>query len=283
MTDEANIPNISQLTYGAYLKIPDLLSLQQLQSQPEQHDETLFIIIHQVYELWFKQVLHEVGAMVRFIDANESLAFIKSLKRVTCILDVLVHQVDILETMTPIEFDRFRSLLNPASGFQSHQFRVAEFTLGIRDQRYLKLHQHDEVAFTALSEAMAKPSLWDSVLAYFYRRGIPIPQDVLDFPCDQKRPVSQDLAKIIAGIYRRLDHRYNAYTIVEALLDLDQKLLLWRYRHVAMVERIIGITRGTGGTAGVEYLSKTLQKRAFPEIWEARQYIITQLYGSAQS
>ncbi len=277
MTQKAIVPNASQLTYTSYLKVHELLDLQKLQSRPEQHDETLFIIIHQVYELWFKQVLHEVSGMIKFIDADEPLAFIKSLKRVSRILDVLVHQVDILETMTPIEFDRFRSLLNPASGFQSHQFRVAEYTLGIRDDGYLKYHETNPLAYNAMKEALEHPSLWDRVLAYFARRGIGIPTEVLERDHQKPWELNTGLARVLGAIYRNLDERYNAYTILESLLDLDQKLLLWRYRHVSMVERIIGITRGTGGTHGVEYLSRTLAKRAFPEIWEARQHIITDL------
>jgi tryptophan 2,3-dioxygenase len=277
MEHQALVPNASQLTYDSYLKVPDLLNLQQLQSDPPQHDETLFIIIHQVYELWFKQILHEVHGMFVYIDDDRHLPFIKSLKRVNRILDILVHQIDVLETMTPIEFDRFRSLLNPASGFQSHQFRVAEYSLGIRDDGYLKFHETNPVAYKALKDAIEQASLWDRVLAFFSRKDIEVPDEVLQRDVTQPWEMSPALAKTFAGIYRDIEEHANAYAMLESLLDLDQKLLLWRYRHVAMVERIIGITRGTGGTHGVEYLSRTMSKRAFPEIWEARQHIITNL------
>ena len=277
MTDDALVPKVSHLTYDSYLKVHDLLDLQDLQSDPQQHDEMLFIVIHQVYELWFKQILHEVDGMMAFIDQDKPLPFVKSLKRVVRILDVLVHQVDILETMTPIEFDRFRALLNPASGFQSHQFRVAEYSLGIRDKIYLKYHETNPVGFAAMKAAIEKPSLWDRVVAYLHRVGIAVPQSVLDRSVEEPWELNEDLARELGAVYRQLDERYHVYTILESLLDLDQKLCLWRYRHVSMVERIIGITRGTGGTHGVEYLSRTLSKRAFPEIWEARQHIITSL------
>lgn len=277
MTDDALVPKVSHLTYDSYLKVHELLSLQEQQSDPEQHDEMLFIIIHQVYELWFKQILHEVGGMIDFIDNNKPLPFVKSLKRVSRILDVLVHQVDILETMTPIEFDRFRAHLNPASGFQSHQFRVAEYSLGIRDKVYLKYHETNPVGFAAMKAAIDKPSLWDRVVAYLARVGMAVPAEVLNREVEEPWELNEDLARALGAVYRQLDERYHVYTILESLLDVDQKLSLWRYRHVSMVERIIGITRGTGGTHGVEYLSRTLSKRAFPEIWEARQYIITDL------
>ena len=277
MTQDALVPTPTQLTYDSYLKVHELLASQELQSDPPQHDEMLFIIIHQVYELWFKQILHELNGMVVFINKDQPLPFIKSLKRVTRIFDVLVHQIDILETMTPIEFDRFRSLLNPASGFQSHQFRVAEYTLGIRDKAYLRYHESNPLGFEAMKAAIERPSLWDSVVAYMHRAGIEVPAEVLKRDTHEPWVLSDKLAQALGAIYRNLDERYSLYTILESLLDLDQKLLLWRYRHVSMVERIIGITRGTGGTHGVEYLSRTLSKRAFPEIWEARQHIITQL------
>lgn len=277
MTYDALVPNASQLTYGSYLKIPELLGLQELQSKPAQHDEMLFIIIHQVYELWFKQILHEVSGMFEVIDQDRHLPFIKKLKRVNRILDVLVHQIDILETMTPIEFDTFRALLNPASGFQSHQFRVAEYSLGIRDEGYLKYHESNPTAYAAMKAAIEAPSLWDRVLAFLNRKDITVPAEVLQRDVRKPWVMNLELAKTFSGIYRDIEEHPNAYAMLESLLDLDQKLLLWRYRHVAMVERIIGITRGTGGTQGVEYLSSTLTKRAFPEIWEARQFVITNL------
>ena len=277
MKHQALIPDVSHLTYNTYLKVPELLDLQTLQSSPPQHDETLFIIIHQVYELWFKQILHEVGGMFTYIDNDRHLPFIKSLKRVNRIFDVLVHQIDVLETMTPIEFDRFRGLLNPASGFQSHQFRVAEYALGIRDDAYLKYHETNPMGYAAMKAAIEQPSLWDRVLAFLSRKAILVPDAVLNRDVTQPWEINNELAKTFAGIYRDIEEHPNAYAMLESLLDLDQKLLLWRYRHVAMVERIIGITRGTGGTHGVEYLSQTLTKRAFPEIWEARQHIITSL------
>jgi tryptophan 2,3-dioxygenase len=215
--------------------------------------------------------------MARSLDADRPLAFIKVLKRVLRIFDVLVHQIDILETMTPNDFDRFRSLLNPASGFQSHQFRELEFRLGLKDPNYFDYHETNPMGLRALEDAFKKASLYDRVLAFLARRGIPISTELLDRDVTKQWVPNEQLAKQFAEIYLHPHERAHTYTILELLLDFDQKLLLWRYRHVAMVERIIGITRGTGGSLGVEYLSTTMKKRCFPEIWNARSYIITRL------
>jgi len=277
MSDDLVVPKDGMLTYGSYLGIDKLLDLQHTQSEPPQHDETLFIIIHQVYELWFKQILHETEGMARSLDADRPLAFIKVLKRVLRIFDVLIQQIDILETMTPNDFDRFRNLLNPASGFQSHQFRELEFRLGLKDPKYFDYQATNPVGLSALKDAYSKATLYDRVLAFLHRRGIPISAEILGRDVTKPWVPNDELAKEFAQIYLHPHERAHTYTILELLLDFDQKLLLWRYRHVAMVERIIGITRGTGGSLGVEYLSTTMSKRCFPEIWNARSYIITQL------
>ena len=198
----------------------------------------LFIIIHQVYELWFKQILHELNGMVVFINKDQPLPFIKSLKRVTRIFDVLVHQIDILETMTPIEFDRFRSLLNPASGFQSHQFRVAEYTLGIRDKAYLRYHESNPLGFEAMKAAIEKPSLWDRVVAYMHRAGIEVPGEVLERDTHEPWVLSDKLSQALGAIYRNLDERYSLYTILESLLVGSAAA---GGTDVSVVERIIGI------------------------------------------
>jgi tryptophan 2,3-dioxygenase len=277
MSEDMVVPTDSMLTYGSYLGIDALLDLQRTQSDPPQHDETLFIIIHQVYELWFKQILHETEGMARSLDADRPLAFIKVLKRVLRIFDVLIHQIDILETMTPNDFDRFRNLLNPASGFQSHQFRALEFRLGLKDPKYFEYQATNPAGMAALKDAFDKPTLYDRVLAFLARRGVDVPLELLDRDVSQAWVAHEGLAKEYAEIYLHPHDRAHSYTILELLLDFDQKLLLWRYRHVAMVERIIGITRGTGGSLGVEYLGTTMSKRCFPEIWDARAFIITRL------
>lgn len=277
MTQGLIEPEAGQLTYNSYLKVDELTGIQILQSNPPQHDETLFIIIHQAYELWFKQILHELTAMVRHLQRDELLAFFKCCRRVIRIQDLLVHQVDILETMTPNDFNHFRSLLNPASGFQSAQFRLFEFKVGLKRRSYLRYHQNDAVATAAMEQALGEPSLYDHVLAYLSRQGVDVPQDLLDRDPNEAHRASEELAQAFAGIYREPEQNYNLYLLLELLLDLDQKLIAWRWRHVSMVERIIGHTMGTGGSMGVDYLNSTLKKRCFPEIWMARKYIITDL------
>jgi tryptophan 2,3-dioxygenase len=270
----AKVPDKNDLTYTSYLKVHELLGLQELQSA--EHDETLFIIIHQAYELWFKQLLHEFGGVVKFLQKDQSMPIIKALKRILRIQDTLNGQIVILETMTPNDFNYFRSKLNPASGFQSHQFRLLEFRLGLKDERYLKYHHHPETA-RLLDEAMNAASIYDQFLQYANRRGLKIPSELLKRNVKEAHTLNVDLAKEFAKVYQSPEKYPDLYEILELLLDYDQKLGLWRYRHVQMVERIIGITMGTGGTMGVEYLAATIKKRAFPEIWASRQYIIQDL------
>jgi len=262
----------SDLTYDSYLNVKELLSLQKLQS--DQHDETLFIIIHQVYELWFKQILHELSALEAALQVSQPMKVIKILRRVLRIQDVLNQQINILETMTPNEFNYFRSKLNPASRFQSHQFRALEFRLGLKNENYLKYYDNDIATQNYLKDLLQKPTIYDTVLEFFGKNGLNI----------QKPPVSnaprladESIEKEFAKVYNEPTKYHEIYEILELLLDMDQKLSIWRFRHVQMVERIIGITRGTGGSQGVQYLATTLEKRAFPEIWNCRRFVITHL------
>ena len=277
MTEGLTEPQKGQLTYNSYLKVGELINLQVLQSDPPQHDEMLFIIIHQAYELWFKQMLHEVTAMKSFLRKDDLLAVFKCCRRVIRIQDLLVKQVDILETMTPNDFNRFRELLNPASGFQSAQFRVFEFQLGLKRKSYLRYHNNDPAATKALETAIAQPTVYDRVLACLDRLGLDIPQEVLDRDVTTPHKESEHLAQVFGSIYRNSEAHYHVYLLLELLMDIDQKLIAWRWRHVSMVERIIGHTIGTGGSMGVDYLSSTLKKRCFPEIWSARKYVIKDL------
>jgi tryptophan 2,3-dioxygenase len=275
-------PTEQSVTYGSYLKVQELLGLQHPLTVPEQHDETLFIIIHQVYELWFKQILHEVKAAETALQADQPMLFIRIAKRIGTIQAVLTHQVDVLETMTPVDFNRFREKLNPASGFQSMQFRVLEFRLGAKEPAYMKFHKHDPLAVKALEDALAQPTLYDHFLALLARRGFAIPPEVLKRDVKQAYQSNDGVREAILKIYRESERHYDLYSTLEALIDLDEGLLLWRYRHVAMVERMIGNRKGTGGSSGVKYLSHTLQKRFFPEIWEARNGL-GDAYGSKDS
>ena len=281
MHDESLIVPVSPdaITYNSYLKIPALIDLQKPLSSPVEHDEMLFIVIHQVYELWFKQILHEVNGGVQALARNGLMEFVKGLKRITAIQDVLVLQVNVLETMTPNDFNRFRDKLNPASGFQSFQFRLTETVLGCKDENYLKFFKTYPEALRQLTEAMGKPSLYDHFLRMLDRRGLKVPKDVLERDVSKQHESSDGVRDLFVTVYQNPEKHSDLYLALEALMDVDQKFSLWRFRHVAMVERMIGNRRGTGGSSGVRYLTKTMEKRLFPELWDARNYLGTG-YGS---
>lgn len=274
---QLTVPTDKQLTYNSYLKIHDLLDLQKLVSDPPQHDEMLFIVIHQTYELWFKQILHEFDKALQYLDSDQTVLMLKALNRIYKIQDVLVHQVDILETMTPNEFNYFRDKLNPASGFQSHQFRAFEFRLGLKNPTYLKFYTEDPKAKNYLEKLIDKKTIYDHFLEFFSRKGLKIPKEVLDRDYSLAHEENEQVARAFAEVYNEPVKHNELYEVLEVLMNIDQKLLLWRYRHIQMVRRVIGITMGTGGSMGVDYLSTTLNKHAFPEIWSARKYIITDL------
>ncbi|RYF32587.1 MAG: hypothetical protein EOO38_30840, partial [Cytophagaceae bacterium] len=238
------------MTYGKYLKVHDLLALQQELSSPKEHDETLFIIIHQVYELWFKQILHELDNMETMLSENKLMGAIRSLQRIATIQRVLIQQIEILETMTPNEFNRFRSNLNPASGFQSYQFRVLEFRLGMKNIAHLNFFAHDPIAYGQIEAAMNKPSLYDHFLAYLSRQGFAIPQAVLHRDITLVHEADPVISRIFTDIYEHPDSDYQLYIALEGLYDLDEFLVLWRFRHVQMVRRMIGDMGGTGGSLG---------------------------------
>lgn len=265
--------NPNSVTYNSYLHVPELISLQKPISQPAENDEMLFIIIHQVYELWFKQILHEIRRGAEVLARGGLMEFVKGLRRVAAIQDVLVGQINVLETMTPNDFNRFRDNLNPASGFQSFQFRLVETLLGCKDQAYLKFFQTYPDAASQLQGAMESPTLYDHFLHYLQRRGLPVPKAVLSRDVKLEHVPNDALRDIFVDIYQNPQDRYDLYTTLEAMMDLDQKFTLWRFRHVAMVERMIGNRRGTGGSSGVRYLTKTIEKRFFPELYDVRNYL----------
>jgi len=251
------------LTYTSYLRIHELLELQVPRSEPAEHDETLFIIIHQTYELWFKQVLHECNHLIAALGKNEAATARHTFKRILTILKTLVGQVDILETMTPMEFTSFRARLESASGFQSRQFRALEITLGKRDARMMQHYSQDPV----IAAIVAKPTLYDAFLGYLSHQGIAIPADVLSRKPDDPIVESEELRRILVSVYR--EHPVLA-DLCERLIDVDEGLQEWRYRHVKMVERTIGFKKGTGGSSGVEYLRNTLFRPLFADLWAIR-------------
>ena len=254
-------------TYGSYLKIDDLLSLQQPRSAGPEHDETLFIIIHQVYELWFKELLHEIDHVMQLLEADEPHRSQHTLKRILTILKVMVAQLDILETMTPLEFLSFRERLDAASGFQSDQFRQIEFVLGVKSDRVMQRFPAGSRAFAALERRYAAPTLWDAFLRYLSREQYAVPPAHLARDAAAPIEPSPEIQQRLVEIYR--SDPKNA-ELCERLVDLDEGIQEWRYRHVKMVERTIGHQPGTGGSAGVDYLRTTLFRPAFPDLWAIR-------------
>jgi tryptophan 2,3-dioxygenase len=246
-----------RLTYASYLRIDDLVALQQPQSEPQHHDEMLFIIIHQIYELWFKQMLHELEAAIRYLDGDDALRTTRALARVHAIQRVLEQQVDVLETMTPYEFNAFRSLLNPASGFQSAQFRELEFLCGVGKTAHLQHLDHRAAERDRLERRLQQPTIYDALRALLARRGY-------------ATGTHDDLIATFKAIYDDADKHVDLYVLLEAMIEFDERFLLWRGRHVRMVERMIGQKPGTGGSLGVRYLQTTLEKKFFPELWEVR-------------
>ncbi|MFT3883727.1 MAG: tryptophan 2,3-dioxygenase family protein [Gemmatales bacterium] len=251
-------------TYANYLKLDRLLELQE---PGREHDEMLFIVIHQVYELWFKEILHELDYLKNLLAADELPRAGHAMKRVLTILKVLVAQVDILETMTPLEFLSFRERLESGSGFQSAQFRELEFLLGNKRVQALENYPSDSAERSRLEKRFHAPSLWDWFIGYLARRGFAVPDDALHRDVTQPISPSPALQQVLISIYR---HDPALAEFCERLIDLDEGVQEWRYRHVKMVERTIGTKRGTGGSMGAEYLRTTLLKPAFPDLWAVR-------------
>ncbi len=255
------------ITYASYLKIDELLSLQERLSEGPEHDEMLFIVIHQVYELWFKQMGHELDGLCRSLESNEQPNAAATLKRILTILKTLVAQIDILETMTPVSFLSFRDRLESASGFQSAGFREFEFICGNKHRAMVEHHRGNPAVHERLLRRFNESTVYDSFLRYLTANGYAVPaealgRDVTDMP--QEWPVVQ---KLLVEAY----HGDPATRqICELLVDFDEGLQEWRYRHVKMVERTLGTKAGTGGSAGVEYLRKTLFQPLFPDLWAIR-------------
>lgn len=255
------------VTYSSYLRLDELLDVQTPLSGGRDHDEMLFIVVHQVYELWFKQILHELDRLQLLFDQDDDPRVRHTLKRVLTILKVLVAQLDILETMTPLEFLSFRSLLESGSGFQSWQFRGVEFALGQKREAAVKHYPANSTPHRWLADRLQRPSIWDAFLHFLARAGYPVPDEMLNR--DVREPVrpSPEIQRILIEVYRN-DRRVQE--ICERLIDLDEGVQEWRYRHIKMVERTIGMRHGTGGSSGAEYLRSTLTRQAFPDLWEIR-------------
>lgn len=256
------------VTYGSYLRLQDILGAQA--PQTDQHDELLFVILHQTMELWMKQIIHEVGAAQAEIRAGELSPSYKHLARVSRIQAVMTQTWDVLATMTPADYLRFRQALGTSSGFQSAQFRVLEYKLGIKDETFLKHHPESGPERAMLEAALQSPSIYDDALAQLAKAGFAIPGDVLERDKRQSYQPSEAVEAAWLAVYRDTHKYWELYQLAEKLIDLDDAFLTWRHKHVLTVERIIGRKRGTGGTEGVGYLQQTLMRRAFPEIWSLR-------------
>jgi tryptophan 2,3-dioxygenase len=264
------------LSYNKYLRVAELIDLQTCLSAPAQHDELLFITVHQAYELWFKQILHEIDAAIGSMKEDRIGEAVYALRRIGEIEKLLISQIHILETMMPQRFLEFRDELNPASGFQSMQFREIEFASGLKDEKILGHFRADEFAHQRLQARMNAPSLAETFFALLRRRGFDTP--ATDAPRDAKERRSNHgkRQRAIVEILTHLEKFYQEFELSEALLNHDEYFSLWRSHHIKMVERMVGAKRGTGGSEGVGYLRTTLDKRFFPEIWEARTYLSTQ-------
>lgn len=253
------------MTYQDYLCVPELLDLQRLQSEGPEHDEMLFIVVHQVYELWFKQVLHELDQLVRHVEADQLARGQHQLKRVRAILKTMVGQLDVLETMTPLEFLSFRDFLGTSSGFESAQFRELEYRLGLKDPSHLERFRGTPEE-ERLARRLHEPSVWDAFVAHLVRAGT-VPEGEAARAGDAPTEASPVVQEALVEVYRS-DPALTEFC--ELLTDLDEGLQEWRYRHVMMVQRTIGTKQGTGGSDGVGYLRSTLFRPVFPDLWEIR-------------
>lgn len=265
----------SLLSYNKYLRVADLIGLQDCLSDPVHHDELLFITVHQTYELWFKQILHEIDAAIALMNEDRLAAAARAMKRTVEIEKLLVNQIHILETMTPINFLGFRDQLNPASGFQSMQFREIEFSSGLQHENLLNEFREDEFAYERLQRRFSSASLSDAFYSSISRRGLDAPanEDSLDEAEAKKRYGKRTRAAL--EILTHFEDRNEEFQLAEALLEHDEYFSLWRSHHIKMVERMVGTKRGTGGSEGVGYLRTTLDKKFFPELWEARTHLDT--------
>jgi len=253
------------LTYPSYLELERLLDLQHPKSDPEEHDELLFIVIHQTYELWFKLLLHETSKVIRDLNGNDLFGAISTFKRIRTIMKTLVGQLDILETMTPLSFSSFRNRLDTASGFQSYQFRELEFIFGYK--RASRAPSDDDPGKVTLERRLAEPSVVDAFYRLLAQRGASIPIEMLE---KDVRLATQPDERVQDEVFRLYKTQPELVILFESMADFDEGMQEWRYRHVKLVERTIGAKSGTGGSAGVDFLKQSLFKPLFPDLWAVR-------------
>jgi tryptophan 2,3-dioxygenase len=282
MSDSANLRRLDagivrnlegQLTYAAYLKLPELLSQQHPLSEPPHHDEVLFILQHQVAELWMKLLLHELSAAIQHVQNDQLDNCFKILSRVKLIQMQLFDMWGVLETLTPSEYMQFRSVLGHASGFQSYQYRKLEFLLGNKNADSLSVFAHDEAVTKELQRALHAPSLYDEFLRHLARRGLPIPPECVERDWSLPYQKNDGVTAVFLEIYQHPDIYWDAYEMCEKLVDVEEYFQLWRFRHMKTVERIIGFKTGTGGSSGVDFLRRALELTFFPELLSVRTYL----------
>ncbi len=253
------------VTYAGYLRLDQLLSAQQPRSN--EHDEMLFIVIHQIYELWFKQLLHELAKLQSQLESGSTTHAMRTLRRTLAILKIVVAQLDVLETMTPTQFTRFRDWLGTSSGFESAQFRELEAVLGRRDRMMTAQYAEGSPERERIASAMSRPCLFDSFLRYLAGQGYDVPEGMLHRDVGAPIEASAELQQVLKKVY---DDDTDATAVCELLVDLDEGMQEWRYHHIKMVERTIGARPGTGGSAGATYLRTTLGNPTFPDLWAMR-------------
>lgn len=271
-------PNYSDLTledlnYESYLRIPEMLNLQTEIARPRHHDEMFFIIIHQASELWFKLILHETDTLVEALREGSVSRALKNLKRIRAIFQLLVQQIQLLNTLTPVEFAGFRDHLRPASGFQSVQFRTLEFRFGLREEFFLRFFESRPEVVEVLNQIRAEPSVYDEILACFDRAGFQMPRAVLERSWSSEYIPHPKVTEKFLEVYRDPKTEYHWVLLCEALVDLDETFLHWRNAHMVMVRRTIGNKTGTGGSAGYDFLETRAKKCFFPELWDVRNHI----------
>ena len=263
----------SRMSYGSYLQLPLLLSAQQPVSQPEHHDELLFIIQHQTTELWLKLVLHELRSAAAWLRQDDLGSALKAIARVKHIQKTLTEQWSVLATLTPTEYSQLRGFLGNASGFQSSQYRAVEFILGNKNAKMLPVFESDPESRTMLEELLNAPSIYDEFLAYLDRHGYDVPRSVLDRDVTHAHEFAPGLLPLFKHIYEHAADNWPAYEACEELVDLEDNFQLWRFRHLRTVQRTIGMKTGTGGSSGVSFLKKALDLTFFPELFAVRTEI----------
>jgi tryptophan 2,3-dioxygenase len=270
---DGDADNARKMTYAQYLCLDELLAAQKPLAEPAHHDELLFIIQHQTSELWMKLIIHELRAAVANIQQDKLSPCFKILARVKHIQSQLFNQWAVLATLTPTEYMQFRHVLGRASGFQSAQYRAIEFLLGAKNESMLQAYESDTTTHAELTALLHAPSVYDEFLRHLSRRGLPIPPDVVERDWSQCRESDERVVGVFKAIYEHPEAHWDAYEMAEKLVDVEESLQLWRFRHLKTVVRIIGMKTGTGGTSGAPYLRNMLDQRFFPELLDVRTVI----------